>query len=173
MGAKRDVGVSPAGCPRRSLAGKTHVAKDGRKCEGDLAIPEATGWLGLNPAGIWPSARGSEQQRTGDPCELDQFVSRPHGSPFFCASAVAYPWRLLMPISAPLPEQPPIDPVNETVVTVPQAAQHYQISTPTAWRFVLSGRVPSFKLGGSRRTTLEAFARALIHEGADHASASD
>jgi hypothetical protein len=58
----------------------------------------------------------------------------------------------------------PIDPVTETVVTIPQAAAHYCVSKPTMWRWVLSGRVASIKLGGARRTTLEAVARSVAFE---------
>ena len=52
-----------------------------------------------------------------------------------------------------------IDPIRETICSVPEAAQHFSISIPHAWRLVLTGKVDSFKLGGSRRTSLEAFAR--------------
>lgn len=55
---------------------------------------------------------------------------------------------------------PQIDPTTERICSVKQAAEHFQISVPTAWRLVLSGRVASFKIGNSRRTSLEAFSRA-------------
>ena len=56
-------------------------------------------------------------------------------------------------------QPPPIDPVNETIVTVNGAARHYKISPATAWRMILDKRVASFKVGSSRRTSLEAFRR--------------
>ncbi len=57
--------------------------------------------------------------------------------------------------------KPHIDPVTDTIVTVKQAATHYAVSTPTVWRWLLSGRVASIKVGNSRRTSLEAIARAF------------
>ena len=54
-----------------------------------------------------------------------------------------------------------IDPVNDTIVTVPQAASHYAVSKPTVWRWLLSGKVASIKFGNSRRTSIEAIARAF------------
>ena len=54
-----------------------------------------------------------------------------------------------------------IDPVNDTIVNVAQAAEHYAVSKPTVWRWILSGKVASIKVGNSRRTSLEAIARAF------------
>ena len=54
-----------------------------------------------------------------------------------------------------------IDPVNDTIVDAKQAAKHYGVSVPTVWRWLLSGKVASIKLGSSRRTSLEAIARAF------------
>jgi excisionase family DNA binding protein len=54
-----------------------------------------------------------------------------------------------------------IDPVNDTIVNVKQAAKHYSVSVPTVWRWLLSGKVASIKVGNSRRTSLEAIARAF------------
>lgn len=50
---------------------------------------------------------------------------------------------------------------SETVATVPQAARHFKISPAKAWKLVLSGQVPSVKIGSSRRVTLESFARSF------------
>ena len=57
--------------------------------------------------------------------------------------------------------KPYIDPVHATIVNVKQAANHYVVSQPTVWRWILSGKVASFKAGGSRRTSIEAIARAF------------
>ncbi len=54
-----------------------------------------------------------------------------------------------------------IDPVSDTIVNVRQAATHYAVSPPTVWRWLLSGKVASIKVGNSRRTSLEAIARAF------------
>lgn len=54
-----------------------------------------------------------------------------------------------------------IDLAKETVVTVNQAAKHFGLSPSMVWRLVLQGRVPSVKIGGARRLTLESFARAF------------
>jgi excisionase family DNA binding protein len=54
-----------------------------------------------------------------------------------------------------------LDPVNDTIVTVREAADHYKVSVPTVWRWVLSGKVDSIKVGNSRRTSLEAISRAF------------
>jgi len=54
-----------------------------------------------------------------------------------------------------------IDPVNDTIVNVTQAASHYGVSKPTVWRWLLTGKVASIKVGNSRRTSLEAIARAF------------
>ena len=54
-----------------------------------------------------------------------------------------------------------IDPITDTIVSVGQAAQHYGVSKPTVWRWILTGKVASIKLGNSRRTSLEAIARAF------------
>jgi len=52
-----------------------------------------------------------------------------------------------------------IDPVHDTLVNVRQAAKHYGVSTPTVWRWLLSEKVASIKVGNSRRTSIEAIAR--------------
>ncbi|MCC6508019.1 MAG: helix-turn-helix domain-containing protein [Pirellulaceae bacterium] len=54
-----------------------------------------------------------------------------------------------------------LDPVNDTIVNVKQAAKHYSVSVPTVWRWLLSGKVASMKVGSSRRTSIEAIARAF------------
>lgn len=61
---------------------------------------------------------------------------------------------------------PQIDLVNGHVVSVPKAARHYDLSPATMWRWVLSGKVPSVKLNGSRKTTLEAVAETFQKSGA-------
>lgn len=57
-----------------------------------------------------------------------------------------------------------IDLVNDRICTVKDAAQHYSVSTPTVWRWILSERIPSVKLGNSRRTSIEGIARAFQSE---------
>lgn len=54
-----------------------------------------------------------------------------------------------------------IDLVNDTIVTVPEAARHFSISKAAAWRLVLKGAWPSVKIQASRRTSLEACAAAI------------
>ena len=54
-----------------------------------------------------------------------------------------------------------IDLVSETICTIPQAAVHFGISKPSAWRKILTAEWPSFKIGKSRRTSIEAIARAI------------
>lgn len=39
-----------------------------------------------------------------------------------------------------------IDPVNDTIVNVKQAASHYAVSKPTVWRWLLSEKVASIKV---------------------------
>ena len=60
-----------------------------------------------------------------------------------------------------------IDLAHQTVVTVPQAARHFKLSPATAWRLVLTGRVPSVMLNKNRRVTLESFAAAFQDSSAD------
>ncbi|MBC8352203.1 MAG: helix-turn-helix domain-containing protein [Planctomycetes bacterium] len=64
-------------------------------------------------------------------------------------------------MSATIESKSNIDPINDTIVNVKQAATHYGVSAPTVWRWLLSGRVASIKVGNSRRTSLEAIARAF------------
>ena len=54
-----------------------------------------------------------------------------------------------------------IDPIADTLVNVKEAADHFRVSKPTVWRWILSGKVASIKVGNSRRTSLEAIARAF------------
>ena len=54
-----------------------------------------------------------------------------------------------------------IDPVHDNIVNVKQAATHYGVSAPTVWRWLLSEKVASIKVGNSRRTSIEAIARAF------------
>ncbi len=70
-------------------------------------------------------------------------------------------------MSATIVTQSHIDPVTDTIVSVGQAAQHYGVSKPTVWRWILSGKVASIKLGNSRRTSLEAIARAFSADSAE------
>jgi hypothetical protein len=65
-----------------------------------------------------------------------------------------------MPKSTPKPI-PQLDLINGHVVSVPKAARHYDVHPATMWRWVLSGKVASVKLNGSRKTTLEAVAAAF------------
>ena len=66
-----------------------------------------------------------------------------------------------MTATATKPIKAYLDLVNDTIVSARQAASHYNVSQPTVWRWMLSGRVPSCKLGNSRKTSLEAIARAF------------
>ena len=59
------------------------------------------------------------------------------------------------------PHRSHFDPLNDKIVSVKQAAAHYGVSTPTVWRWLLSGKVASAKFGNSRRTSIEAIARAF------------
>lgn len=54
-----------------------------------------------------------------------------------------------------------LDLINDDIVSAKQAAKHYGVSQPTMWRWMLSGKVASVKLGNSRRTSLQAIARAF------------
>ena len=57
-----------------------------------------------------------------------------------------------------------IDLVNDTICTVPQAAEHFGISKAKAWRLILKGDWPSVKIDASRRTSIEAIARTIQAE---------
>lgn len=50
---------------------------------------------------------------------------------------------------------------SQRVVTIPELAKHFRLSPATAWRLILTGKIPSVKIGKSRRTTLEAASAAL------------
>jgi predicted DNA-binding transcriptional regulator AlpA len=55
----------------------------------------------------------------------------------------------------------PIDLANEPLVSVKEAADHFGISRAATWRLILSDKWPSVKIGGSRRTSIQACARAI------------
>ena len=54
-----------------------------------------------------------------------------------------------------------LDLITDTIVSAKQAAKHFGVRQPTVWRWMLSGKVASVKLGNSRKTSIEAIARAF------------
>lgn len=54
-----------------------------------------------------------------------------------------------------------VDLTKGTVVTVPELAKKLKISPSTAWRLILTKKIPSVRVGSLRRTTLEAAQAAL------------
>lgn len=60
-----------------------------------------------------------------------------------------------------------VEPIEVLLVTTKQAAQALQVSERTIFNLLASGRLPSVKVGGSRRIftdDLKAFARAGVEE---------
>lgn len=60
-----------------------------------------------------------------------------------------------------------IDLTTQKVVSLSKAARHFDVSLNTMWRWALSGKIPSVKIGGSRKTTIEAVAASAVICGVD------
>lgn len=55
--------------------------------------------------------------------------------------------------------RPILDPASEELLTIPEAARVARVKAHTMFRWVLTGKVESIKLGRLRRTSREAIAR--------------
>lgn len=58
-----------------------------------------------------------------------------------------------------------LDITSQRVVSLNKAARHFDVSPSTMWRWALQHKIPTVKIGGSRKTTIEAVAESGVISG--------